>query len=143
MKNQKCAQQKPFQIRMRERHAPDNASASFFVVEILVCIQGLIDTHAHTHTHAYTNVFVYSSHIKFGGGTIPHPFSFCVGQWMCVCVCLCWCCICVLHRIKSNHHRGDNGWGGTRAARLARARARGPSYYAMYCLCNENVYVFA
>ena len=86
MKNQKCAQQKPFQIRMRERHAPDNASASFFVVEILVCIQGLIDTHAHTHTHAYTNVFVYSSHIKFGGGTIPPPFSFCIGQWMCVCV---------------------------------------------------------
>ena len=67
---------------------------------------------------------------------------------VCGCVCVCVsvsvgvafvCCT------ESKAITTEGTMGGGALGRLgwrARARARGPSYYAMYCLCNENVYGF-
>ena len=96
--------------------------------------------HIHIHMHIQTFLFTVPTLNLEAGQSHTHFRSVLVSGCVCVSVSVGVAFVCCTES-KAISTKGTMGGGGTRAARLA--RARGPSYYAMYCVCNENVHVFA
>ena len=101
----------------------------------------LTHMHIYIHIHIQTFLFTVPTLNLEAGQSHTHFRSVLVSGCVCVSVSVGVAFVCCTES-KAISTKGTMCGGGHQGG-SAGARARGPSYYAMYCLCNENVYVFA